>query len=154
MDPSYTTWNTSKNVPDYAIRHLEGHFDELKSALENANPSYVHNCVAFKPNQHIEGSRDFREVSILTVLQILCCMDIDNYDEDKHPTEAYRNKTKIAEAFVNRQATYRKMYPIIDDILRVYDEMRRRLPDAYNSSGKRWGRVIKQPIDNPKEELW
>ncbi len=146
--------NTSKNVPDYAIKRLEGTFDGLEQALRRANETFTDHCVAFKPNEHIEDSKDFKQVSILTILQILCCMDIDHYDVDQHPIEAYKNKGKTPEFFVQREDTYRKMYPIVDDILRLFDTIRARLPEAYNRTRLRWGSVIKEPVGiGMKEEL-
>src|SRR5439155_11925759 len=60
--------NRSRSVPDYAVKNLEGKFDELKDALRLANRTFAERCVAFKPNETIEGSGDFKPLSILTIL--------------------------------------------------------------------------------------
>lgn len=147
--------NTSKNVPEYAIKNLEGKYDGLYLALKKVNKTYADKVVAFKPNEHIEGSQEFKPVSILTVLQILTCMDITTHDEDNHPIEAYKNRGKTPEFFANREAAYEALYPIIGDLLGLYDRIRLRVPEAYNAKGKRWGRVIKEPVGRGiKEELY
>jgi hypothetical protein len=147
--------NASRNVPDYAIRNLEGKFDGLRDALRRANRDFVDRRVAFKPNEHIEGSDEYKAVSVLTILQLLTCMDIDNYDEDDHPIEAYKNRGKTPEFFVQREPTYRRMFAVAGDVLKLYDQIRMRVPEAYNSRGKRWGSVIKDRVGKgPKEELY
>jgi hypothetical protein len=149
--------NTSRNVPEYAVLNLQGTFDGLCNAIAAANPDYVTHCLACKPNEHIPDSADFKPVSLLQVLQLLTCMDLTHYPiaEDKHPVEAYKYRGKMDNFFVNRRLEYEKMYPIVGDILELWDVIRQRVPEAYNGRNRRWGKVIKEPVGaGLKERLY
>jgi hypothetical protein len=149
--------NTSRNVPEYAILNLQGTFDGLRDAIAAANPEYVANCLAFKPNEHMPDSDAFKPVSLLHVLQLLTCMDATNFppEEEKHPLEAYKNRGKMDQFFVARKTEYEKLYPVVGDILELWDVIRQRVPEAYNGRNRRWGTVIKEPVGaGLKERLY
>lgn len=137
--------NTSRTVPPYAIMGLKGEFDPLKSAIAAVNNTYATKVVAFKPNEHVEGLDDFKPVSVLEILQLLMAMDIAHYDSNNHPIEAYKNKSFAAKYYSERTGEYEKMFPVIGDMLALFDKIRQVVPESYDAANqrpRRWSKVL------------
>ncbi len=149
--------NTSRTVPPYGIMAIKGDFQALEKAIAECNPGYAKQ-VAFKPNQHIEDLEDFRPISVLEILQLMMAMDITNSDADKHPIDAYKNRSKGPEYFApmhdaegkvvntkSRHAEYEQMFPLIGDFLDLFDQLRQTVPAAYDAAKNRpryWTKVL------------
>lgn len=137
--------NTSRMVPDYAFKAMQGEFDSLAAAIKKLNSAFSDNCLAIKPNQHIEGLPDFREVSVLEVIQLMWALDATHYDSDNHPLQSYKNKGKAGEFYVQHEDEMNAMLPIIGDILELYDILRRDIPVAYaaaQTNPRRWNKLL------------
>jgi hypothetical protein len=137
--------NTSRSVPPYAIMEMKGNFDPLRDAIVDKNPDYGMNCVAFKPNEHVEGLPEFKPVSVLEVLQLMVAMDITHSDANNHPIQAYKNRGLAPKFFTERMDEYTKMLPLIGDFLLLFDMLRQSVPEAYDaakSSPRRWTKVL------------
>jgi hypothetical protein len=133
---------------------MRGDFDPLKAAIAKSNPDYAQHRVAFKPNEHVEGLEEFKPISVLEVLQLIMAMDIGHYDANEHPVDAYKYRATASNYYRQREAEYRKIFPIIGDILQLFDRLRLVVPEAYNSANARpkyWTKVLAgpgQPVDN------
>jgi AIPR protein len=165
--------NTSRPVPPYAIANLRGDFRDVEATLEKAYPDYF-KVVAFKPHQHMQiesetdgGEQNFRPVSALSILQLMMCMDVTNYTETDQPIEAYKNQGFIPKFWDknnerNRIAEYKKMLPVLGDLLELYDTIRETIPAVYDDREthlskipRRWNKVLakkKQRVDKVKRE--
>ena len=150
--------NTSRTVPPYAIMEIKGEFQPLKDAIATTNKTFAEKIVAFKPNEHVEGLEEFKPVSVLEVLQLLMAMDVTHSDANTHPVEAYKNKSYAARYYAERNAEYKKMFPLVGDFLALYDKLREVVPDAYNGANarpRRWSKVLAgkgQPVDTREVE--
>lgn len=162
--------NTSRMVPPFAISNLRGDFEIVKEALVRANKEYAKK-VAFKPNEHMEpiGEDDepaYKPIYALDILQLMMCMDITNYSDTDHPIEAYKNAGYIPKFWdpnydQNRLAEYKKMIPILGDLLELYDCLREKVPDVYDNREthlkipRRWNKLLagkKGRVDKAKRE--
>jgi hypothetical protein len=137
--------NTSRVVPEYAFLSMNNVFDDLAAAIRKIKPEFAAKCLAIKPNEHIEGLPEFREVSVLEVIQLMWALDVTDYDSDNHPLQSYKNKGKAGEFYNQRHDEMSAMLPIIGDIAELYDVLRRDIPAAYHnarSSPRRWNKLL------------
>lgn len=124
--------NTSNQVKDESLMNLEGSFDPLKKIL--ANQKYFHD-IAWKEFE-VDDNGDPKPIDVREIIAILMCFDRDNFDDTIHPINAYRSKAAALTHFKKNQASFRKLYGIADDLLRLHDEIYLALPQLYNKARK------------------
>jgi hypothetical protein len=122
--------NTSNQVKDQSLMNLQGEFDLLKAALRG-KPYFEK--IAFKEYEtNDEG--DPKPIDVREIIAILTVFDRDNFDKSVHPINAYRSKAACLKHFEQHKASYRKIYPVADDVLRLYDAIQLHLPSLYNKA--------------------
>jgi len=137
--------NTSNQVKDESLMNLKGEFDKLK---ETINGAHYANLIAFKEYE-VDGQGEAKPIDIRDIVAILTVFDRKNFTDSIHPINAYRSKSACLKHFEKNIKDYRKIYPIADDILQLYDTIRLRLPELYNKvrgskgdvSGGKFGRL-------------
>ena len=72
---------------------------------------------------------------------MLTLFDKDHFDESKHPILAYNSKAACLKHFRENAASYKKIYPLAHEILSLYEEVQKRLPDLYNTARGQGGKV-------------
>ena len=77
-------------------------------------------------------------------------MDITNSGADTHPIDAYKNRSHGPTYFApkqdkdgrvvnlkSRRLEYEQMFPLVGDFLALYDQLRLKIPEAYDATKTR-----------------
>ncbi len=115
--------NTSKQVASKSLLNLGGSFGDLKSALGSKA-----DCISWKENE--DGDLDVREV-----IAILTALDAGSYTGNSHPIVAYSGKEACLKRLKDYASSYKKLYGIAGDAMKMWDEIQLRLPGQYNEKG-------------------
>lgn len=104
--------NTSMQVQAKSLLDLKKEFQFLKDALA---PAGWDGDIAWH-----EG--DDGDVDVVDVIAILSCFDIETYpNRTTHPVDAYRRKKSMLDRFQQDPDRYRRLTPIITDVLHLHD---------------------------------
>lgn len=122
--------NTSTQVKDESLMNLKGEFDKLKTALKGK--SYA-DLIAFKEYEFDDDGNP-KPIDVRDVVAILTVFDRKNFSDSIHPINSYRSKAACLKHFENHIEDYSKIYPLANDILSLYDTIRLKLPELYNSA--------------------
>ena len=117
--------NTSNQVRDQSLMNLEKRFEEIKQAIRGEKYAEL---VAYKEHEILDDGST-KPIDIREIVAILTVFDRDNFTPQTHPINAYRSKAACLKYFKDRESSYRKIYPIATDILRLYDHIQKYLPD-------------------------
>jgi len=129
--------NTSNQVKDESLMNLQGDFDQLGTFLKRA-PYY--NDIAFKEYETYDNG-DPKPIDIREIIAILTAFDRDNFNESTHPINAYRSKAACLTHFADNKKSYKKLYPLANEILDLYDLIQEKLPGLDNTARGRSGDV-------------
>lgn len=135
--------NTSLPVKDVSIENLRGHFAMLEAII--SGEPYATN-INYKEN----GDKD---IDIQDVLALLYMFNIDKYplNASTFPIASYSAKRVCLDEYINNykkykesdQNPYKKMLPIVKDIVKLFDEIEVKIGDFYNGPGnKKYGRTV------------
>ena len=137
--------NTSKQVASKSLMNLEGRFDDLKNAIGRGRTDLI----SWKENEG--GEQDVREV-----IGMLTALDKGSFSDNNHPIAAYSGKETCLKRFASDEhsAKYKKLLRIAPDILEMWDSIQYYLPDQYNATGGKFGKlsgvkVLKRAKDLP-----
>jgi hypothetical protein len=125
--------NTSIQVKAMSLDDLAGRFEWIKDELKN-EPYYSR--IAFRENEL--GDVDARDI-----VAFLTMFNIDRFpnNEDAQPVESYSSKAKVLEWFEKDQKQYKRLRPILKDLLVLYDTMRFESRDHWNETGGKYGNL-------------
>jgi hypothetical protein len=125
--------NTSLQVQDMSLDDLAGAFEWIKDELKGM-PYY--DKIAWSEND--PGVFDARDI-----VSIIGCFDIEGYPnkDPECPVECYEKKSKVLDAFRNDAETnngkrFKKLRPILKDILKLYDMIAAEFPEIHNKANK------------------
>ena len=138
--------NTSMQVQDKSLSDLKGEFQFLKDAL--AADGWA-DRVAWHEGE--EGVID-----VVDVIAAISCFDIASYpDRSSHPVDAYRRKKSMLSRFQSDPDRYRRLTPVIRDVLQLHDwiakdaENRWQQVGGVSGSGGKYGRL--EMVEKAKE---
>ncbi|MGE7771916.1 AIPR family protein [Viridibacillus arvi] len=133
--------NTNVQVQNKSKAELAKKFEYIKKAIKDKR--YAKEII-YKENQ--EGTIDIDDL-----LAIFTMFNIERFPENskKHPTVSYGRKSScekyFLEAYDNEEkegnpvkSPYRKMIPIITDIIKLVDTVERDFPNLYINTGHRY----------------
>jgi hypothetical protein len=88
------------------------------------------------------SENDPQPVGVLDVIQVISAVNPCLFAEEKPAVEAYKNTGKMLQAFVDDgdRFRFRKLAPVVRDIMRLYDYARLHFKEKYNApdeTGKR-----------------
>jgi hypothetical protein len=137
--------NSSNQVKDESLMNLAKDFNKIKTAL--AKEPYADQIAYSEYETFPDGSP--KPISIREIVSFLMAMDRENFSGSNHPINSYRSKAACLKHFESNPKAFAKIYPLITDILRLWDTIHLRLPDFYNAargekgdvSGGRFGRL-------------
>lgn len=144
--------NTALQVEDMSLDDLAGHFDWIKDLLKDE--AYFHK-IAWSEND--AGEYDARDL-----ISLLTCFDIGQYPNDgsNHPIEAYEKKSRALDQFrqdfeENGGEGFKKLRPIMKDILRLHDLIRFQFALVHNKSGGKAGalKIMDTKDENAKSSF-
>lgn len=121
--------NTSNQVRDESLMNLAGEFENLKKALRRA-PYF--DLIAFKEYE-VDKENNPKPIDIRDIIAILTAFEKDNFDDKVHPINAYRSKAACLKHFKANAKSYEKIYPLAQEVLRLYDHIQEILPQLYNT---------------------
>lgn len=109
--------NTSVQVQDMSLDNLANAFQWIKDEIKTA-PYYEK--IAWSEND--PGEYDARDlVSLLAMFNV----SLHPNEGDEHPVYSYEKKSVALKAFEQKPASFKLMRPILKDILRLHDIIRR-----------------------------
>ena len=123
--------NTSVQVQAMSLDNLAGHFDWIKDTLKSA--AYF-SKIAWRENDN--GEFDARDlISLMTMFLI------DEYpnDSDKYPITAYERKMTALKLFEEKPELYKRVKPILKDILVLHDTILCSSQKHWNEKGGKFG---------------
>lgn len=129
--------NTSNQVREQSLMNLAGEFENLKKALKGT--PYL-DLISFKEYE-FDADGNPKPIDVREVVAILTVFDRDHFSESSHPIMAYNTKAACLKHFQQHARSYRKMYPIAQDLLALYDYVRDQLPVLYNKARGEMGNV-------------
>lgn len=132
--------NTSVQVDEKSMAELAKKFDPIKEGLEGM-PFFKR--IAFKQNQtetDEETGKNLKMIDAREVVSIISMFDIDRYNANSQPTQAYSSKGKMLENYLENPEKYRRFINIEPDIFDLYDAVEVEFADAYNAKGGKYGR--------------
>ena len=128
--------NTSTQVKEQGLQELRKQFEEIKKVLANKN--YAEQ-IAYKEYELLaDGSK--KTLDIKDILSYLICFDAEKFDKDQHPTKAYSTKAEVVKHCTGENhERILKYVSLLPKILELRDIIYLELPEAYNSSGGKFG---------------
>ncbi len=137
--------NTSNQVKDQSLLELEGKFEGIKSAITGT--SYA-DLVAYKEYEIYEGADGPRPkpIDVRELIALLTVFNKDQFGDANHPVLAYSQRAACLNRFRDGGSSFEKIYPLAEDIFRLWDTIQLRLPDWYKvaksnqGEGSRFGR--------------
>lgn len=130
--------NTSNQVRDESLMNLQGDFEQLKTFLKSA-PYF--DDIAFKEYETYKDTDNPKPIDIREIVAILTAFDRDSFNESVHPINAYRSKGACLTHFKENKNSIKKLYPLAQEILELYDLVQEKLPGLYNKARGRSGDV-------------
>ncbi|HEV8040419.1 MAG TPA: AIPR family protein [Bryobacteraceae bacterium] len=128
--------NTSVQVQPFALDNLAGKFGWIQNTLKQ-QPYYQ--TIAWKENQN--GDFDARDIiSLMTLFNVELFPNTPN-NGDNNPVVAYEKKSKALELFEENPDSYRRLRPILKDILVLHDRVRSEAKDFHNEAGGKYGNL-------------
>jgi hypothetical protein len=128
--------NTSMQVQAFALDNLAGKFRWIQSALKK-QPYYK--AIAWKENE--PGDFDARDIiSLLTCFNIEIFPNTSNNGES-NPVVAHEKKSKALELFEGNPESYKRLRPILKDILVLHDRIRLESQNLHSEAGGKYGNV-------------
>ncbi len=128
--------NTSVQVQPFALDNLAGKFSWIKAELKKA-PYF--DTIAWKENEG--GEFDARDI-----ISLLTCFNIELFPNtpnngDSNPVVAYEKKSKALELFEENLDSYKRLRPILRDILVLHDTIRLESQRFHNEAGGKYGHL-------------
>lgn len=132
--------NTSVQVDEKSMAELANKFEPIKEAIDGM-PFYKR--IAFKQNQIYTDPTTGKKMKMIDAREIVAIasmFNIDKYTDKNHPIQAYSSKAKMLEYYLDNPEFYRKYVNVLPDIFDLYEAIEQEFPDAYNSTGGKYGR--------------
>jgi hypothetical protein len=138
--------NTSNQVKDQSLMELAKRFEDIKKAI--AGQSYA-NKVAYKEYEIMEGTdgKTAKPIDVREIIALMTLFDKDHYGDNNHPILAYSQKAACLNRFKDYRESYQKIYPILTDILGLWDVIHRDMRTWYENAkakqnqGAKFGRI-------------
>ncbi len=134
--------NTSNQVKDQSLMELAKSFDGIKSAI--AGQPYS-NKVAYKEYEIMEGTdgKTAKPIDVREIIALLTLFDKDHYGDNNHPIVAYSQKAACLNRFKDNPESYKKILPLLKDILKLWDITHRDMRTWYQDSKAKQGQGAK-----------
>lgn len=134
IEPLAAARNTSIQVDEKSLAELSNKFDPIKDAI-GGMPFYER--IAFKQNQQLAPK--VKMIDAREIVAILSMFNRENYSDTVHPTQAYSTKAKVLQDYLADPEYFAVFSNIATDIFDLYDHIETDFPNAYNSTGGRYG---------------
>jgi AIPR protein len=134
IEPLAAARNTSVQVDDKSLAELSNKFEPIKDSI-GGMPFY--DRIAFKQNQQLAPK--VKMIDAREIVAILTMFNRDVYTDTVHPTQAYSSKAKVLNDYLENPNHFEVFSNIATDIFDLYDQIEQDFPEAYNTTGGRYG---------------
>ena len=119
--------NTSVQVQDMSLDNLAGLFEWVKEELQGQT---YYKKIAWSEND--KGEFDARDV-----ISLMLCFNVELFPNDKeeHPIAAYEKKSTALKLFEEKMDSFKRMCPLLKDILKLHDIVSKESRELYNKTG-------------------
>jgi len=140
LEPSFVVevaggLNTAVQVQKMSLHNLDSGFDWIKDELKNT-PFFSQ--IAFRENE--KAPFDARDI-----VSIMELFNVESFPDGgiSHPVRAYMSKAAVLDNFIEHPEEYKVLRPVLRDILKLHDVIRRDAMGLYNElGGKRAGNLV------------
>jgi AIPR protein len=129
--------NLSKMVPDYALKNLEGDWQEIEKYLPQ---SYRKNLI-FKPNEFEDDPDNAPVYTVVDLVQRLALFNNELFDfkKDSHPVVAYTGKGSLVSKWNNNN--YKHILPLLPEILWLEEKVMQ-AHESLNGQSSTGGKIV------------
>jgi hypothetical protein len=125
--------NTAVQVQEMSLLELKDGFRWIQDELDEEK---YRNQIAYSENETL--AYDARD--IVGFIDLFNVFDFPN-DQSEHPVRAYTSKAQVLNNYKNKQAQYKKLRPILKDILVLHDIIAIEARDKHNAGGGKAGNL-------------
>jgi hypothetical protein len=111
--------NTSNQVRDESLANLRQEFEPLKEILKES--SYA-DLIAWSEYEELESGKP-KPIDVRDIISYLITFDTAAYNSTSQPLIAYKDKRACLRHFQENKARLQKLYPLLPDILALWDEI-------------------------------
>jgi hypothetical protein len=120
--------NTSNQVRDESLANLRQEFEPIKEVLRDHK---YFDAIAWSEYEELETGKA-KPIDVRDVISYLITFDTGAFNSTTQPLIAYKDKRACLRHFQQHKDRIRKLYPLLPDILRLWDEIHRCWPNWYN----------------------
>ncbi len=131
--------NTSAPVKDQSIEDLQGAFIGIKDILDGQS---YDGRISYKETEFDDEGHK-KDIDIKEILSYLICFDTESFNNENHPIITYSSKSGVLKHVKNRnkEKKLEKYLPLLPDILKLKDTIYYDMPNTYNKTGGKFGRL-------------
>lgn len=111
--------NTSNQVRDESLANLRQEFDAIKHML--ADQPYAE-MIAWSEYEELETGKA-KPIDVRDIISYLIAFDTATFNSTTQPLITYKDKRACLRHFQKNEGKLRKLYPLLPDILRMWDEI-------------------------------
>jgi hypothetical protein len=120
--------NTSNQVRDESLANLRQEFEPIKEILQ---PHPYFDSIAWSEYEELETGKP-KPIDVRDVISYLITFDTGAFNSTSQPLIAYKDKRACLRHFQQNKERIRKLYPLLPDILQLWDEIHEGWPGWYN----------------------
>ena len=111
--------NTSNQVRDESLANLREEFEPIKEVLRE-HPYF--DSIAWSEYEELETGKP-KPIDVRDIISYLITFDTSSFNSTTQPLIAYKDKRACLRHFQDHKDRLRKLYPLVPDILRLWDEI-------------------------------
>lgn len=119
--------NTSIQVKEEGLLDIQHKFDGIKAALDGQ--TYA-NLIAYSEFELDDDGKP-KPIPIREILASLMCFNAAEFTEERHPI-IYGQRKKVLKHFKIHQGEIELLYPLLPDILKLWDTIYAEMPQIYD----------------------
>jgi hypothetical protein len=123
--------NTSNQVRDESLANLRQEFEPLKEVLRSHK---YFDSIAWSEYEELETGKA-KPIDVRDVISYLITFDTGSFNSTTQPLIAYKDKRACLRHFQQNEARLRKLYPLLPDILQLWDEIHQSWQGWYGDDG-------------------
>jgi hypothetical protein len=121
--------NTSTQVRDESLANLRQEFEPLKDVLRSEKAYF--DLISWSEYEELETGKA-KPIDVRDIISHLITFDTGAFNSTNQPLIAYKDKRACLRHFKNHEGRLRKLYPMLPDILRLWDDIHDNWSAWYN----------------------
>jgi AIPR protein len=111
--------NTSNQVRDESLANLREEFEQIKQVLRD-QPYF--DQIAWSEYEELESGKP-KPIDVRDIISFLITFDTGAFNSTQQPLIAYKDKRACLKHFQTHGARIKKVYPLLPEILRLWDQI-------------------------------